>query len=143
MKIKMNHKLECKKDKSKEINIKHCNKTDCPYYEPKEKKQAKLRVNKPIKRVSKNRVFVSDKTYNIVLEESKGKCALCDARDNLQYHHIYYRSERKDLIDDPSNGIMLCHQDFSVNKCHRVVHSNKKKYQPLLLGIKKEPSLIG
>ena len=110
---------------------------DCKNCSNKTYKERKLiKVNKPIKKVSKNRVIVSDKTYNIVYQESKGRCALCRAVDNLQYHHILYRSERKDLIDEPSNGLMLCHQDFSVNKCHRVVHNNKKKYQSMLLDIK-------
>ena len=95
---------------------------------------------KPIKAVSKKRITVSKKTYNIVLQQSKGRCALCEAYDNLEYHHIYYRSERKDLIDDASNGLMLCHREFSKNKCHKKVHSNKKKYQPLLLKIKKKIS---
>lgn len=97
---------------------------------------------KPIKKVSKKRIFVSDKTYQIVLEKSKDifgvpRCGLCNNADNLQLHHIRYRGERKDLIDEPSNCIMLCHRDFSENKCHRLVHSNKKKYQPILLDMNK------
>lgn len=99
-----------------------------------------LKAKTPIKKVSKKRKVVSDKTYNIVLDRSKDElgvphCQLCGAVDNLQYHHVLYRSERKDLIDDPDNGLMLCHRDFSINKCHRVVHQNKKKYQPILLQI--------
>ncbi len=86
---------------------------------------------KAIKLVSKKRVFVSKKTYNQVYEECNGRCALCYSTYNLHYHHIYYRSERKDLIDDPSNGIMLCEE------CHRLVHSNKRKYQPILLDKKR------
>lgn len=104
------------------------------------KKVAKTASKTPIKKVSKKRITVSDKTYNIVLDRCKDlegvpHCQLCGAVDNLQYHHVYYRSERKDLIDDPNNGLMLCHRDFSKNKCHSVVHSNKKKYQPILLEI--------
>ena len=64
-------------------------------------------------------------------------CQFCGAIDNLQLHHVYYRSERKDLIDNPDNCLMLCHRDFSKNKCHRLVHNNKKKYQPILLDILK------
>ena len=45
------------------------------------------------------------------------------------FHHIYYRSERKDLIDNIDNGIMLCVY------CHDKVHSNKKKWQPILLNM--------
>ena len=97
---------------------------------------AKMVVKKPIKPISKKRVFVSKKTYNQVYEECNGRCAFCYTANWLHYHHIYYRSERKDLIDEPNNGIMLC------ESCHRLVHSNKRKYQPILLeikeGIKKE-----
>lgn len=96
------------------------------------KKVAKISSKKPIRAVSKKRVFVSKKTYNQVFEECNKSCVFCGTTQNLHYHHIYYRSERKDLIDDPSNGIMLC------EKCHRLVHSNKRKYQPILLDIKKE-----
>ena len=63
---------------------------------------------KPIKKVSKKRITVSDNTYNQVYDRCNGRCALCYTSNNLHYHHILYRSERKDLIDVPSNGIMLC-----------------------------------
>ena len=110
-----------------EIERKEC--SECNYIEY--KKVAKIAPKTRIKSVSKKRVFVSKKTYNQVYEECNGRCALCYSTYNLHYHHIYYRSERKDLIDDPSNGIMLCEE------CHRLVHSNKRKYQPILLEIKK------
>ena len=98
---------------------------------------------KLIKKVSKKRKTVSKNTYNIVLDrcrdfEGVPHCQYCDAVDNLELHHVYYRSERKDLIDDPDNCLMLCHRDYSVNKCHRKSHNNKKKYQPLLLEILKQ-----
>lgn len=104
------------------------------------KKVAKMPVKKRIRPISKKRITVSEKTYNIVLDRSKDingvpHCQFCGAIDNLQLHHVYYRSERKDLIDNPDNCLMLCHRDFSKNKCHRVVHNNKKKYQPILLDI--------
>lgn len=104
------------------------------------KTYSKLKAKTPIKKVSKKRIVVSKETYNIVLERSKDingvpHCQYCGAVDNLELHHVYYRSERKDLIDDPDNCLMLCHKDFSVNKCHRKSHNNKKKYQPILLGI--------
>ena len=102
------------------------------------KKVSKMAVKTRIKPVSKKRVCVSEKTYNEVLEKSKDifgvpRCELCKNADNLQLHHVYYRSERKDLIDEPSNCLMLCHKEFSENKCHKLVHDNKKKYQPILL----------
>jgi len=100
------------------------------------KKVVKMTVKTRLKPISKKRVCVSKKTYNQVYERDNGRCRLC-GNNIIELHHIYYRSERKDLIDEPSNCIMLC------NEHHRLVHSNKKKYQPLLLeilGIKKEPS---
>ena len=84
------------------------------------------RENKGIKKVSKKRIVVSDKTYQEVFKRDNGICQLCASPYNLEYHHILYRSERKDLIDKASNGIMLC------NECHRKVHSNKHKWQPIL-----------
>jgi 5-methylcytosine-specific restriction endonuclease McrA len=87
------------------------------------------RIKTPLNKVSKKRIFVSKNTYEEVFNRDKGQCALCSSNFSLQYHHILYRSERKDLIDKPSNGIILC------LNCHNLVHSNKKKYQPLLLEI--------
>lgn len=95
------------------------------------KKTSKIAVKTRIKPISKKRVCVNKETYNKVYERDKGVCRLC-GNNNIELHHIYYRSERKDLINDPDNCIMLC------NKCHRLVHSNKKKYQPILLEIKKD-----
>lgn len=92
------------------------------------KKTSKMTVKTRIKPISKKHVCVSKKTYNEIYERDKGICRLC-GRNNIQLHHIYYRSERKDLIDEPSNCIMLCFD------CHKLVHSNKKKYQPLLLNL--------
>lgn len=142
-------KLKCTKLK-KEITWSDCKNCEFKEYKQKvsesERKITKSERNtakkrKTINKVSKKRVTVSKETYDIVYNESQGKCGLCDATDNLQLHHIYYRSERRDLIDEPSNCIMLCHKDFSVNKCHGKVHKNKKKYKPLLLAIKKRPNI--
>lgn len=101
------------------------NASECYACENKEYKKYK-----PIKKVSKKRVCVSKDTYNVVLERDRGCCRLCGNK-NIQLHHIVYRSESKALINVPNNCIMLC------EKCHRLVHSNKKKYQPLLLEINK------
>ena len=80
-----------------------------------------------LKPVGKNRKTVSKETYNLVFERDHGRCRICGRNSGIQLHHILYRSERKDLIDEPSNCIMLCYQ------CHALVHSNKHKYQPILL----------
>lgn len=93
---------------------------ECKYCDKKE-----YRKMKPIRPVSKKRVTVSKATYGLVLMRDK-RCRLCGRINYLQLHHILYRSERKDLIDDPKNCIMLC------SECHKLVHSNKRKYQPML-----------
>lgn len=81
---------------------------------------------KPIKKVSKKRIFVLDSTYKYVYSRDGGRCRLCGTYKDLHLHHIIYRSESKILINETNNCIMLC------GNCHRLVHSNKKKYQPLL-----------
>ena len=91
------------------------------------------RVNKPIKKVSNKRIIVTEETYNKVVQRDKGKCRLAHVTYNgiscnggLELHHIQYRSEAKDLINEPTNCIMLC------NAHHRLVHSNKHLWQPIL-----------
>lgn len=86
-----------------------------------------LKRNKGINKVGKKRIFVTEDTYNKVYKRDNGKCQLCGISKNLQLHHIVYRSENKQLINEPTNCIMLC------NNCHRLVHSNKHLWQPILL----------
>ena len=83
-----------------------------------------------------NKKKVSKKTYEIVLNESQGKCALCGKKTiYLDLHHIEFRSERPDLIDDPKNCIMLCN-GFE-NNCHLgKAHLEKEKYKQILKEIK-------
>ena len=57
--------------------------------------------------------------------ENEPYCQLCGSTSYLHIHHIYYRSQLG--LTTPKNLIRLC------DKCHRLVHSNKKKYQPILL----------
>ena len=83
--------------------------------------------NKPINKVSKKRIFVKPEIYDQVFKRDKGTCQLCGISQNLSLHHIIYRSENKQLINEPTNCIMLC------NNCHRLVHSNKHLWQPKLL----------
>ena len=94
------------------------------------KKVAKMTVKTRIKPISKKRVFVSKETYNKVYERDNGMCRFCGSK-NIELHHIIYRSESKALINEPNNCIMLC------NEHHKLVHSNKKKYQPMLLEMNK------
>jgi 5-methylcytosine-specific restriction endonuclease McrA len=95
---------------------------------PKEQKGIKNRKKKT----------VSKDTYQKVFEACKGKCGLCGAKDILELHHIFFRSEAPDRIDDPMNCIMLCHKDFSKNKCHQKVHEQKKYWQPRLMNMRKK-----
>ena len=85
--------------------------------------------NKPIKKVSNKKIFVKKEIYQKVFERDKGICQLLD--DNclgkLELHHIIYRSESKDLINEPTNCIMLCIYH------HDLVHSNKDYWQKKLL----------
>ncbi len=94
------------------------------------KNVAKNPLKTRIKPISKKRVCVSEETYNKVYERDYGRCRFCGNR-NIELHHIIYRSESKALINEPSNCIMLC------NEHHKLVHSNKKKYQPLLIEMNK------
>lgn len=52
-------------------------------------------------------------------------CQLCGSTSYLHIHHIYYRSQLGKTVE--KNLIRLC------SKCHQLVHSNKRKYQPILL----------
>lgn len=87
-----------------------------------------LIANKGIKKVSKKRIFVSKETYEKVLNRDNQKCRLLnkDCNGGLELHHIVYRSENKNLINEPDNCIMLC------NYHHKLVHSNKHYWQPKL-----------
>ena len=90
-----------------------------------------LVVNKPIKKVSKNRITVTQETYNKVMQRDNCRCVMLnyECKGKIELHHVRYKSERKDLINEPNNCVCLC--TFH----HKLVHSNKKKYQPILLKI--------
>ena len=90
-----------------------------------------LVANKPIRKVSKNRIIVKKETYNKVMQRDNYKCIMLnyECKGKIELHHVRYRSERKDLINEPNNCVCLC--TFH----HKLVHSNKKKYQPILLKI--------
>ena len=71
-------------------------------------------------------ISVRREVYQEVIERDNYCCRLCGSGYFLELHHIIYRSEDKNLINEPINCIMLCRHH------HRLVHSNKKKYQPIL-----------
>ena len=64
--------------------------------------------------------------YEKIVEEQP-YCMICGSTNFLHIHHIYYRSQLG--LTTEKNLIRLC------NKCHNMVHSNKKKYQKMLLEI--------
>lgn len=97
----------------------------------------KLIAKKPMKKISKKRRSVSNKTYDVVFERCNCKCALCGATRNLELHHILFRSERPDLIDDPDNCILLC-GEFANNFHKGKAHAKKKYWQPILQKIVKQ-----
>lgn len=111
------------KTKRKQIILEECKKCSMSI----------LKRNKGIKKVSSKREFVKKEIYEKVLERDKG-CQLRDktCEGKLELHHIYYRSERKDLINDENNCIILC------SKHHKEVHSNKHYWQPRLLEMREK-----
>lgn len=84
--------------------------------------KTKPRANKGNKRVT-----VDKQVYEQVKEICKGHCQFGNClKRNIELHHIVYRSESKDLINDISNCIMLCQEH------HLLVHKNKHKYQKIM-----------
>ena len=114
----LNGKIKCRKYKRYISSLDECK--NCSNFI--------LIRNKPIKKVSKNRVFVKKEVYDEVYKRDKGKCRLldCTCKGGLELHHIVYRSEDKNLINNVDNCIMLC------NKHHKEVHSNKHFWQQKL-----------
>lgn len=68
---------------------------------------------------------MKDKDIYKQIVENEPYCQLCGSTNYLHIHHIYYRSQLGMTV--PKNLIRLC------DKCHRLVHSNKRKYQSMLL----------
>lgn len=68
---------------------------------------------------------MKDKEVYQKIAEEQPYCQLCGSNNYLHIHHIYYRSQLGLTVE--KNLIRLC------QKCHSIVHSNKKKYQPMLL----------
>lgn len=64
--------------------------------------------------------------YKKTLELFNNECALCH-NNQVALHHIRYGMYgRKTYL---GNVIPLC------ERCHRMVHTNKRKYQPMLIKI--------
>jgi len=60
-----------------------------------------------------------------IIEADGFRCRFCGRDNYLHVHHIKYRSEGGS--DDRSNLITLC------GRHHEVIHSDKKRFQPLCL----------
>ena len=94
-------------------------------------------INKNKKKKSshkKKKITVSNETYEAVINRDNYCCRLIDDSPCdgwLELHHILYRSQRKDLINDIDNCIMLCVGH------HKLVHKNKKYWQPKLIEMNK------
>lgn len=146
----MNYCIHLKKRKNKpycklldrEITLSECNSINsenkCREYKTKneenslyKKKKSTLKGKSPVKGGKNKKVTVTKEIYNFVIERDKYCCRLCGSTNWIQLHHILYRSQRKDLINAINNCIMLC------DDCHKLVHSNKKRWQPILLEMNK------
>lgn len=64
------------------------------------------------------------KIYEEIVEEQP-YCQLCGSTSFLHIHHIRYGACGRKTYK--GNLIRLC------ESCHRLVHTNKKKYQPMLI----------
>lgn len=83
----------------------------------------------------KKKITVSKETYEAVIKRDNYSCRLIGespCKGWLELHHILYRSQRKDLINDVNNCIMLCVAH------HKLVHKNKKYWQPKLIELNKK-----
>ena len=128
---RINSENKCREYKMKnEENSAYKNKK-CTEFTKKSAKKSTLKGKSPVKSGKNKKVTVTKEIYNFVIERDKYCCRLCGSTNWIQLHHILYRSQRKDLINDINNCIMLC------DDCHKLVHSNKKRWQPILLEMNK------
>lgn len=73
---------------------------------------------------------MSDKQIYKTIAEEEPYCMLCGKSWNLNIHHIRYGSVGRHTYF--GNIIRLC------TDCHNKVHSNKRKWQPVLITIADE-----
>lgn len=65
-----------------------------------------------------------------VLARDGNRCRFCRTLDSIHVHHIRYRSEGGPHVE--TNLITLCSDH------HDLIHSNKRKWQPVLLAVIEE-----
>lgn len=94
-----------------------------------EKWKEKYRQKKVRRKVHRERKYggrrLPGNTRDRVRRRDQSRCRWCGNDDMLQIHHVRYRSETGPDVQE--NLITLCFAD------HKRAHSNKKKYQPILL----------
>lgn len=112
-----NKVLFCRLDK---VWLPSCSKCQNKAYKP----------QKPIKKVSKNKIYVSSKTYNEVFNRDK-KCVLCSKPIDLQLHHVLTRNISKLNINNPKICVMLCYS------CHPKATNRtiKKRLEDYLVNV--------
>ena len=82
-----------------------------------------MELSKPKKKKKKSKRLPKE-LYNEVAERDNYTCQLCGwGGEAIHLHHISYGSSR---VHDNKNLIVLCY------RCHDLVHSNKRKYKPIL-----------
>ena len=88
-----------------------------------------LTFKKP-KFIRHKRPIVDKIVHSLVLERDK-YCQLCGIGNNLQLHHIVYRSQDKTRINDVSNCIILCLRMSSISsqQQEKVYGSIKANYR--------------
>lgn len=76
-------------------------------------------------RTKKKRAPMTSELHDAVIMRDEFRCRYCGRFTDLHVHHIKYRSEGGP--DEETNLITLCSEH------HDLMHSNKRKWQPLLL----------
>lgn len=75
----------------------------------------------------KKKADIPDALRSKILRLDKKKCRFCRSSSSLHLHHVIYRSEGG--LHQESNLLTLC------LSCHDIVHSDKRRYQRLCLGV--------
>jgi len=88
---------------------------------------ARRRQRKQSKKVVRVVDSVPPEVKAAVRQRDGFKCRFCGGKNNLQVHHIFYRSQGGS--HEPHNLIVLCFEH------HRLVHSDKGRWQPVLLAM--------
>lgn len=94
---------------------------ECAY-----KKPISSKPPKPFK-PKKKKEDIPEAVRRAVLGRDKNRCRFCSTKDGLHLHHVIYRSQGGEHVEH--NLITLCQRH------HNLVHSDKKRYMPLCLGV--------